>query len=339
MEDRPRPSASRRNARRKDRRRLPRLFGAGGFCLLLALVGIRGLPFPRATAQTPTGRIRKATAAAPAQPASRGTPETMRHLQEQLRAMAAEAPARSAAIYVKDLISGNTAGANPNREFLAASLIKLPVMGATYAEWEAHPEKKTRNARTWMEWMITVSDNASTDRLISVAGGPEVVLDFCEERGWPNFRVSHGIYAHRRRRDPNICTAREVTEFLAALDRRELVSPAADEEMWEVMCRSKKLLRIPAGVPKLPGVKVGNKSGTLSNVLHDAAIVHTPTARYALCVLLSGHRGEYRGNRFCRDVSRLVFETLHGPVETPPGDAELITTSARKAKPAAAGKR
>lgn len=337
MEDRPRSTVPRRNARRKRRLRLPRVFGAGGFCLLLVLLFTKGLPFPRATAQTPAAGLRKATVGISEPPVSRGTPETMQRLQQQLREMVAEAPARAAAVYVKDLISGNTAGANPNREFLAASLIKLPVMGATYAAWEAHPEKKTRTTQTWMEWMITVSDNASTDRLMTVAGGPDVVLDFCEERGWPNFRVEHGIYAHRKRRNPNICTAREVTEFLAALDRRELVSPAADEEMWGVMCRSKKLLRIPAGVPKLPGVKVGNKSGTLSNVLHDAAIVHTPTARYALCVLLSGQRGEYRGNRFCRDVSRLVFETLHGPVEEP--EAELITTSAKRTSKAAPKKR
>jgi hypothetical protein len=62
---------------------------------------------------------------------------------------------------------------------------------------------------------------------------------------------------------------------------------------------------------------VGNKTGTLSNALHDAAIVRTPRTHYSVCILLSGPRSESRGNRFCRDISRLVFETLHGTTEPP----------------------
>lgn len=327
MEDRPLPPPPRRKKRRRGwRHQMPR------FLLTLTVGGLLAFflgqlrPVLIATAETRPAQLRSAEAREEATVPSRGTPERMQALQAELRRRVAEAPARVAAVYVQDLLTGNTAAANPNREFLAASLIKLPVMAAVYEVWEKQPEKKTRTALTWMEWMITVSDNASTDRLITVAGGAEDVVDFCAQRGWPNFRVTHGIYAHRQRKGPNICTAREVTEFLAALDQRKLVSPAADEEMWQVMCRSKKLLRIPAGVPKLPGVLVGNKSGTLSNVLHDSAIVHTPNARYALTVLMSGHRGEYRGNRFCKEISRLVFDTLHGPAETP----ELITTSGKR---------
>jgi hypothetical protein len=108
-----------------------------------------------------------------------------------------------------------------------------------------------------------------------------------------------------------------VVELLAALDRRELVNEAADAEMWAVMRRSKKLLRLPAGLPRLPDLEVGNKTGTLGSVLHDAAIVRTSRTRYAVCVLLSRQRGEGSGNAFCRRVSRLVFDTLHGPVVPP----------------------
>jgi len=248
---------------------------------------------------------------------SRVTPEAMSELQAQLQEAVAHAPARMAAVYVEDVGSGLTAAANPNRKFLAASLIKLPVMGTTYAHWEHHPERKTANALRWMEGMITVSDNASTDRLIDLVNGPEKVTRFCAERGWPTLQVRHAILNHRGRRGRNTCTARDVAKLLVKLDRRDLVSEKADEEMWQVLCRSRKLLRIPAGVPRAPGVQVGNKTGTLDNVLHDVAIVRTPRTHYAICVLLFGQRGEDSGDRFCREVSRLVFDTLHGPIDTP----------------------
>jgi len=233
-------------------------------------------------------------------------------LEMKLRALCSKAPARRSAVYVQEIDSGLTAGVNPNRAFVAASLIKLPVMAAAYRLWEEEPERKTPLARTWLEWMITVSDNASTDRLIDLVGGPEVVTELCEDRGWPNLRVRHAIQNHRGRRGRNVCTAREVAEFLVALEERRLVSEEADEEMWQVLRRQKKLRRIPAGIPKLPGVEVGSKTGTLGSVLHDAAIVRTPRTRYALCILLAGQRSDAAGERFCRTVSRSVFDALHG---------------------------
>lgn len=278
----------------------------------------------RSAAAPPELQAAQAAALAPAEATAPAAPEIptqatanrMMELQSQLQEAVRDAPARMASVYVQDIGSGLTAAANPDEDHLAASLIKLPVMGAVYEKWEAAPERKTRTTRTWMEWMITVSDNASTDRLIDLVNGPEVVTRFCSERGWDDLKVRHAILNHRGRRGLNQCTARQVGEFLAALDRRELVSEEADEEMWQVLCRSRKLLRIPAGVPDSPEFLVGNKTGSLSNALHDAAIVRTPRTQYAVCILLSGQRGETRGNRFCRDVSRLIFETLHGPIDT-----------------------
>jgi beta-lactamase class A len=227
------------------------------------------------------------------------------------------APARRAALYLQEIPTGLTIAVNPNRSFVSASLIKLPVMAASYSLWERQPRHKTAAARCWTEEMITVSHNGHTNPLIDMLGGERPVVRFCASRGWPNYQLRHALRP-RRGQKPNVCTAREVGEFLVALDRRRLVSPAADEEMWQVLRRSRMRFRIPEGLPDdVPGLEVGNKTGTLGHVLHDAALVRTPRTRYALCILTSGYRSETEGNRFCRRVSRLVFDALHGPV-TPP---------------------
>ena len=107
-----------------------------------------------------------------------------------------------------------------------------------------------------------------------------------------------------------------MVDLLVALDQRRLVSETADEEMWRVLLRQKKRHRIPEGIPHRPGVQIGNKTGTLGNALHDAGIVHTPNGRYALCILLSGQKSDASGEKFCRQVSRLVYHSLGG--EEPP---------------------
>jgi beta-lactamase class A len=239
--------------------------------------------------------------------------ERMRRLSITLRELAREAPARRAAVYVQDIETGLAASVNPNRLFVAASLIKLPVMAAAYDLWEKRPGLKTRRALAWMEQMVTVSDNASTDRLIDLVGGPEVVTRFCSRRGWPNLKTRHAIINHRGRRGLNQCTAREIAQFLVALDQRRLVGQKADHEMWGVLRRQKKRARIPGGLPDLPDLQVGNKTGTLNQVLHDAGIVRTSQARYALCILLERQRSDWKGDAFCRRVSRAVFDAFHDP--------------------------
>lgn len=236
----------------------------------------------------------------------------MARLGHELRDVVHHAPARSAAVYVEDIETGASAGANADRAFIAASLIKVPVMATTYAVWQDRPERKTPAARWWMEQMITVSDNACTDRLIDLVGGPEAVTRFCEKRGWNDLKVRHAILNHRGRHGTNTCTAREMVDLLVALDQRKLVSTAADEEMWHVLLRQKRRHRIPEGLPQRPDVQVGNKTGTLGNALHDAGIVHTPNGRYALCILLSGQQSDASGEKFCRQVSRLVYHSLGG---------------------------
>jgi beta-lactamase class A len=303
-------------------RRLRTRLGLGWQLALVPVLGasVYGL-FPRAKAgdSTPARAQRTASVAAVAsQEQPRITVESrasMDRLSLELQQRIRRAPARMAAVYVRDIDTGLSAGANPDRKFLAASLIKLPVMAAAYELWEKRPELKTRHALRWLEWMITVSDNASTDRLIDLVGGPEKVIRFCEERGWPNLKVRHAIINHRGRRGLNECTAREVVELLAVLDQRQLVSEEADEEMWAVLRRQQKRARIPGGVPELPGVEVGNKTGTLGNALHDAGIVRTPRGRYAICILLSGQRSDAAGDRFCRQISGLVFDRLYHPEE------------------------
>jgi beta-lactamase class A len=64
--------------------------------------------------------------------------------------------------------------------------------------------------------------------------------------------------------------------------------------------------KIPAGLP--PGVRVAHKTGEITAVSHDAAIVYPPgRSPYVLVVLTRGIADGAQSARLIADISRLVF--------------------------------
>jgi beta-lactamase class A len=75
---------------------------------------------------------------------------------------------------------------------------------------------------------------------------------------------------------------------------------------------------IPAGLP--PGTPVAHKTGQITGVLHDAAIVYPPgQAPYILVVLTSGIPDEKVARALIVDLSRRVYAhaTRNAPAAAP----------------------
>ena len=64
--------------------------------------------------------------------------------------------------------------------------------------------------------------------------------------------------------------------LLTALARRELVSPQASDEMLSILRAQAFNEGIPAGMPA--GVVVAHKTGSITDLYHDAAVVEPPGA-------------------------------------------------------------
>jgi beta-lactamase class A len=68
---------------------------------------------------------------------------------------------------------------------------------------------------------------------------------------------------------------------------------------------------IPAGVPE--SVPVGNKTGSITGMEHDAAIVFPPGRKpYILIVLTRGVKTSEKGENLISRLSRLVYGDLAG---------------------------
>ena len=76
--------------------------------------------------------------------------------------------------------------------------------------------------------------------------------------------------------------------------------------MRDVLLGQEFNTEIPAGLP--PGTRVAHKTGQITGVLHDAAIVYPANAPpYVLVVLTRGSPEEQVARSLIADVSRLVY--------------------------------
>lgn len=66
---------------------------------------------------------------------------------------------------------------------------------------------------------------------------------------------------------------------------------------------------IPAGLPK--GVQVAHKTGSITKVYHDAALVSPPNRKpYVIVVLTRGLAEEKRAHQLVAAISRVIYDAL-----------------------------
>jgi beta-lactamase class A len=94
---------------------------------------------------------------------------------------------------------------------------------------------------------------------------------------------------------------------MEAIETGRAASPASCAEMRDILLHQEFSAEIPAGLPK--GTRVAHKTGFITGVLHDAAIVY-PERRppYVLVVLTRDIPQQSVARRLIVDISRMVYE-------------------------------
>jgi beta-lactamase class A len=162
--------------------------------------------------------------------------------------------------------------------------------------------------RDLIDHMITRSSNLATNALIELVGADRANAT-AHALGARNIRVLRGVEDNKAFQAGlnNTTSARDLATLMEAIETERAASHASCSAMREVLLRQEFNGEIPAGVP--PGTKVAHKTGFITGVLHDAAIVY-PAGRapYALVVLTRGIPDEAIARRLIVDVSRMVYQ-------------------------------
>ena len=155
--------------------------------------------------------------------------------------------------------------------------------------------------------MITRSSNLATNQLIELVG-PANVTATARSLGAPNISVLRGVEDQKAfdRGMINTTTSADLAILLSAIENGTVLSSSSSSAMRDILLAQEFNEKIPAGLP--PGTKVAHKTGEITAVSHDAAVVY-PTGRkpYVLVVLTKGIRDGKASSTLIADISRLVW--------------------------------
>ncbi len=166
--------------------------------------------------------------------------------------------------------------------------------------------------RSMIDRMITWSSNLATNILIEVAE-PERIAATLHEVGADSMSVLRGVEDLEAFRAglSNTTTARGLGAVMAAVAESDLFTPESREEMLDILSRQHFTGGIPSGVPE--GVRVANKTGWITGIHHDAAIVFPEEEpAYVLVIMVRGHPAEDQGEAMTAELSRIVWEGRAG---------------------------
>jgi beta-lactamase class A len=162
--------------------------------------------------------------------------------------------------------------------------------------------------RWLVERMIVRSSNLATNALIELLDAQRVQATTIS-LGAVNMKVLRGVEDGKAFQQGlnNRTTARDLAALLEAIEAGRAASPASSRDMIEILAKQEFNEEIPAGLPA--GTKVAHKTGWITGVQHDAAIIYPPNRKpYVLVVLTRGIADRPVAKKLIADVSRLVWE-------------------------------
>ncbi len=155
--------------------------------------------------------------------------------------------------------------------------------------------------------MITRSSNFATNTLITLVGA-DAVTKTMRELGAKRIQVLRGVEDGKAFQQGlnNTTTARDLAIILRAIEEGRAAAPDATQQMLSILTAQEFNEKIPAGLP--PGTRVAHKTGDITAVSHDAAIVYPPGRKpYVLVVLTKGIADGAKSAKLIADISSMVY--------------------------------
>ena len=216
------------------------------------------------------------------------------------------------AVYVKCLDTGQEIAVNDSH-MCSASLIKLFVAGTYLQAIEDGTVEDTSANSGYLTSMISRSSNTAWIGLETALGhgnqdkGIDLVNAFIQSQGYQQterkLAVSKAISSVGYSNYSTVC---EVGDVLDRVYHRTYVSADASERLENLMLDQEHRQKIPSGLPY--GTVCANKTGELSDIQNDSAIVWSDGCDYVLIVMSEGNRSEGSAVREISNISSIVYD-------------------------------
>ncbi|NND72251.1 MAG: serine hydrolase [Rhodothermales bacterium] len=264
---------------------------------------------------------------------------------DSLSAYIAEYSHETIAVSVVDPTADFAFDINGEQEFHAASTMKVPVMMELYREvaagalslddsllvknefWSIVDGSLFRieddsddviysrlgtmmSLRDLNHSMITVSSNLATNLLIDHLGA-ENVQAYADALGVKKMKILRGVEDLKAYELglSNTTTSNDLALLLLVILESSESDDAYAANMVETLLDQKFNDLIPSGLPAR--YSIAHKTGWITGIRHDAAIVYPPDEEpYILVVLTEGFEDQERVEKAIGDIARLVNESI-----------------------------
>ena len=254
-------------------------------------------------------------------------------LKNHLFALMKEYPTINPAIYVWEYENGKYIDINANKQYSAASIIKLPVLVRLFKSIESQQltiyddmiltdyykspgSGDLQYAQTGAKYtidalaktMIQDSDNTSTNMIMSKLGGMDDI-----NTGLRDWGISQ-TYVRTWLPDlngTNKTTAKDMAKILYNLDNPGFLNINSREYITDYMSHVKNNKLIAAGLGE--GALFMHKTGDIGTMLGDAGIVYAPNGKkYIIVILANRPYNSPLGKDFIVRASSLIYKSIVG---------------------------
>jgi beta-lactamase class A len=159
--------------------------------------------------------------------------------------------------------------------------------------------------RDLAEAMITVTSNFATNLIIEHLGAQNIQRT-TDAIGATGMHVLRGVEDDKafQKGLNNSTTARALLTLMEAIAHGEAVDAVSRDEMVAILKRQKFNNRIPEGLP--PGIPVAHKTGEITKIQHDAAIVYAGRP-FVLVILVRGLEDARQGAALAAAITRVLY--------------------------------
>ncbi len=242
-------------------------------------------------------------------------------------------------VYVRNLRTGQTAAIRADELFPTASMIKVPILLATFQAIEdgslafdqkllytdslAYSEEddlldllqdssEVQLSKVAM-LMLTMSDNTASLWLQALSGTGVTINGWLAGHGFDSTRMNSRTPGRRSNWEAygwGQTTPREMAELLVMIREQRAVSPAASQQMYRMLTRSywngEALSQLP------PWVQAASKQGAVNQSRSEVVLVNAPAGDYVFCVITKNQADESwessnEGYVLLRKVSALLW--------------------------------
>lgn len=168
-------------------------------------------------------------------------------------------------------------------------------------------EGQTRTLSELCNLMITVSSNLATNLIIEKLGVENIraTVAHLDATGMNVLRGVEDSRAFEKGLN-NTTTARGLQVLMTAIAEGKAVDADSSLQMIDILEHQRFNESIPAGLPT--GTRVAHKTGEITKIHHDAAIVFAPRP-FVLVILVRGLQDIKDSSVLMADITRILYQT------------------------------